>query len=456
MPSRIQELASPPIFVDEEKTRVASLLNTILLVVIAIAAIIMLAALFVPSPEVLVFVAGTVILLSIGEFFLLRSGHVRLASILFLSGQWVSVTILMLITGGIASVFAAGQLTTTMFAGFLLGGYAAMAIAGLSIAADLSMVVMTKPGILPDPLLPLNPSTLWLGLAANLIAAVVVLYLADRSMKATLHRARSTERAQFEANRELQAIRESLETQVAERTGDLVARSAELIDTNRRLESSVRTSQKRAALLQASADVSRTVAKIRELDQLLPQVTRLISKHFGFYHAGVFLIDKPSQYAVLRAASSAGGQRMLARRHKLRVGSPGIVGYATVTGKTRVALDVGVDAIHFDNPDLPDTRSEMAVPLQVGAELIGALDVQSTEEAAFAEEDVTVLALLADHIAVAIENARLIQESQRALASAEDAYRRYLRKEWDDFLDGRPARLLTPELSGTPSNDRLS
>jgi GAF domain-containing protein len=147
---------------------------------------------------------------------------------------------------------------------------------------------------------------------------------------------------------------------------------------------------------------------------------------------------------------------MLARQHKLLVGSEGIVGYVTVTGKTRVALDVGVDAVYFDNPELPDTRSEMAVPLRVGADLIGALDVQSTEEAAFAEEDVTVLALLADQIAIAIENARLNRESQHALAGAEEAYRRYLRKEWDDFLDGRPAsRRPTAELNTIPSNDRL-
>jgi GAF domain-containing protein len=242
---------------------------------------------------------------------------------------------------------------------------------------------------------------------------------------------------------------------MAQRTGDLVARTAELLDTNRRLQASVETSQKRAALLEASAEVSRAVAQIRDLDHLLPQVTRLISRHFGFYHTGVFLIDKPSHYAVLRAANSAGGQRMLARQHRLRVGSEGIVGYVTGTGKTRVVSDVGIDRIHFGNPDLPETRSEMAVPLRVGADLIGALDVQSTKEANFGEEDVTVLAVLADHIAIAIENARLIQESQRALAGAEEAYRRYLRREWTDYLDNRPAALPTQEMDFAASSDGI-
>jgi putative methionine-R-sulfoxide reductase with GAF domain len=455
MPHWIHDLATPPTFVDEEENRVANLLHTLLLSVIAIAAATMLTAPLVPSPELLVFVAGTVILLSVCEILLLRSGHVRLATGIFLSGHWLSFTILMLITGGVTSVFAAGQFTTTLFAGFLLGGYAAATVAGLSIVADVGMVGMNELGILRDPLIPLYPGTVWLGLTITLIGAVVVLYLADRSIKATLRRARITEQAQYEANRDLQAVRESLERQVAERTGDLVARSTQLLDANRRLEASVQTSQKRATLLQASAEVSRAVAQIRELDHLLPQVTRLISKHFGFYHAGVFLIDKASHYAVLRGASSAGGQRMLARQHRLRVGSQGIVGYVTVTGKTRVAMNVGADAVFFNNPELPDTQSEMAIPLRVGAELIGALDVQSTEDAAFTEEDVTVLELLADQITIAIENARLNRESQRALARAQNTSRRYLRKEWDVFLDGRSAGLSTREVESVPSNDRL-
>ena len=206
------------------------------------------------------------------------------------------------------------------------------------------------------------------------------------------------EQALAESNRELRAIRDSLESRVADRTHDLVARRAELEEANLRLAETLRTSQRRASLLQASAQVSRAVVQLRDLDELLSQVTDLISRQFGFYHAGVFLIEETGRYAVLHAANSPGGQRMLARRHKLGVGTEGIVGYVTGTGRARIALDVGTDAVYFDNPDMPGTRSEMAMPLRIGEEIIGALDVQSTEESAFKEEDIAVLTALADQV----------------------------------------------------------
>jgi len=172
----------------------------------------------------------------------------------------------------------------------------------------------------------------------------------------------------------------------------------------------------------------------------LERTVHLISDRFGFYHAGIFLLDERREYAVLQAASSPGGQRMLAREHKLKVGEVGIVGHAAGTGKPRVALDVGADAVFFDNPDLPDTRSEMGLPLTVRGEVIGVLDVQSTEESAFSDEDVSILQTMADQIALAIENARLLGESQRALRELETAYRRYTQESWQEIThrSGRP------------------
>ena len=206
----------------------------------------------------------------------------------------------------------------------------------------------------------------------------------------------------------------SLEQRVIERT-------AEVMETSEHM-------RRRAAQLETSAEVARAAASVLELRELLPQVTRLISERFGFYHAGIFLLDDAGEYAVLQAANSEGGQRMLARGHKLRVGQVGIVGHATGTGQPRITLDVGQDAVYFDNPDLPLTRSEMALPLKVQDHVIGALDVQSTQAAAFTEEDVALLALLADQIAIAIENARsfqqqvkLIEENRQLLEQAQRA-----------------------------------
>lgn len=186
----------------------------------------------------------------------------------------------------------------------------------------------------------------------------------------------------------------SLEQRVADRTADLARRSTHL---------------------ETAAQVARDAAAIRDVGQLLDQTVRLISERFGFYHAGIFLVDETGEYAVLQAASSAGGRRMLAREHKLKVGEVGIVGYVAEAGEPRIALDVGRDATFFDNPDLPDTRSEMALPLKSQEGVIGVLDVQSMEPEAFTGEDVAVLQTLADQITVAISNAQLFRRVQESL-----------------------------------------
>ncbi len=205
----------------------------------------------------------------------------------------------------------------------------------------------------------------------------------------------------------------SLERRVAERTEDL---------------------ERRAHEMRAAAEVGQAATSFRNLDTLLSRVTHLVSEQFGFYHVGIFLLDESETYAQLRAASSVGGQQMLDYGHRLRVGAQGIVGYVTSTAEPRIALDVGEDAIHFKNPYLPDTRSEMAIPLMAGDEMLGALDVQSIEAGAFTEEDIAVLRLVADQIAIAIENANLLREAREALAAQRRAYGEVSREAWQELV----------------------
>ncbi|HKE33087.1 MAG TPA: GAF domain-containing protein [Candidatus Angelobacter sp.] len=222
---------------------------------------------------------------------------------------------------------------------------------------------------------------------------------------------------------ELQDLISGLEQRVAERTRDLENRSIELEAANTRI-------QRRAAQFEALAQVTRDITSIRNLQDLLPRIAVVISEKFGFYHVGIFLLDEINKYAVLIAANSAGGRRMLDRNHRLRVGEEGIVGYAASTGKPRIALDVGQDAVFFNNPDLPETHSEVALPLISKNILVGVLDVQSTETAAFSTEDIQMLSLLADQVSLAIESARLFEETRRALAESEMASRRATRETW--------------------------
>ena len=211
----------------------------------------------------------------------------------------------------------------------------------------------------------------------------------------------------------------SLELRVVERTTDLeVARQQ---------------SEKRANELQSIGEISKIIASEQKLITLLPLITRLVSENFGFYHTGIFLINETKQFAVLQAANSEGGKVMLAREHKLEVGATGIVGYVAKFGTPRIALDVGLDAVYFNNPDLPNTRSEMALPLKVHDETIGILDVQSERPGAFNDNNVKTLSILADQISIAIENARLFTQTQQALMEAQSLYRQNLQDSWLTF-----------------------
>jgi len=210
-----------------------------------------------------------------------------------------------------------------------------------------------------------------------------------------------------------------LEQRVAERTTDL--------------EISRQQSEKRANELQAIGEISKIITGEQKFENLLPLITRLVSERFGFYHTGIFLVENTNQFAVLQAANSIGGKNMLKRGHKLEVGESGIVGYVAQSGLPRISLDVGQDAVFFNNPDLPNTRSEMALPLKVHDRTVGVLDVQSEKPGAFTENDTKTLSILADQIAIALENAQLLNQTQQALNEAQALYRQNGREGWKSF-----------------------
>jgi GAF domain-containing protein/HAMP domain-containing protein len=168
----------------------------------------------------------------------------------------------------------------------------------------------------------------------------------------------------------------------------------------------------RTEQLRASADVGRTAASVLEPDDLLRNVVNLITERFGFYYTAIFTIDSTGRYAVLREATGEAGRTLKERKHQLEVGGQSMVGYVTKYRKARIALDVGTEAVRFANPLLPNTHSEIALPLVVGNQVFGALDVQSTEEAAFDESNAAVLQSMADQIAIALNNALLYTETQ--------------------------------------------
>jgi GAF domain-containing protein len=208
-------------------------------------------------------------------------------------------------------------------------------------------------------------------------------------------------KAQKTARQTMEALREersTLEEKVAERTASL---------------------RRKTEQLRATSYIARKAAEAQDQASLLERVAHLVADEFEVYHTGIFLINESGNQIVLQAASSEGGQRLIERGHSLSVGTDEIVGYVAAQKKPRIALDVGADAVFFNNPDLPLTRSEVAIPLMIRNKILGILDIQSDKPRAFSLDNIDVFQTLADQIAIAIENARLLDETQAAIIQLE-------------------------------------
>ncbi len=198
----------------------------------------------------------------------------------------------------------------------------------------------------------------------------------------------------------------------------------------------------RTAQLQAAAEISRAATAMRDLDELLRQALELIRERFGFYHASIFLMDEAGEFAVLRESTGEVGAQLKARGHRLGVGSQSLVGWVTQNRRARVAMDVAGDPFHFKNPLLPDTRSELSIPLIAGDQLLGVLNVQSTELNAFNENIVPVLQTLADQLSVAIQNADLFQRTQTNLREVSALYQQVTGAGWRTFVRQQPREIV--------------
>jgi GAF domain-containing protein len=208
---------------------------------------------------------------------------------------------------------------------------------------------------------------------------------------------------------QLEDIIGKLEQRVADRTKDL---------------------ENQSLRLRASAEIARDAASSHNLTELLDKASALILDRFELYHTGIFLLDNNKEFAVLTASPTEAGKQMIANNHKLRVGEVGIVGRVARTEEPRITLDTGADAVFFNNPFLPKTRSEMALPLKVENRMIGVLDVQSDEAQAFDEGDIAIMQILADQLATAIERARLLQQVEQNLSDLRQAYGQFTREGW--------------------------
>lgn len=279
---------------------------------------------------------------------------------------------------------------------------------GLIVAVAITMHfgVLQPLGLNPQPIMLSSfGASLASFVLANWVLAVISSHLIQSYTKAA-----SSER---ELARMLEEERKNLEARIEERT---------------------RLLTRQTSLMETAGEIAHQISMETDQENLFRNTIQLIRDRLGYYHAGIFLMDEANEYAVLVSALGEAGEKMLAQGHRLKKGEEGIVGNVVARGEARIALDVGKDAVHFKNPLLPLTRSEIALPIKIGERVLGALDIQSTEPEAFTQVDIQSLQIIANQLAVALERIRLIDQLQQTVADLESGYRTETRKSWRSYI----------------------
>ncbi|MBM3151022.1 MAG: GAF domain-containing protein [Chloroflexi bacterium] len=280
------------------------------------------------------------------------------------------------------------------------GGLAAIGMGSVAIA--ITGFLVTSGSISPNLRLHQEDPMLWIigGIVLLMMGVLVTVSLGAilRGLSGSLERAREMT---------LEAARES----------ESLARATAVLE--------FRSNQIRTA-----SEISRIVSGVLEQPKLLQQVVDLLKERFGLYYAGVFLVDDRQRFAILQAGTGEAGQAMMAEGHKLMIAETSMIGWTILHRQPRIASDAGLDAVRFQNPNLPLTRSELSLPIAVGDRALGALTIQSTAEGAFDENDISLLQGIADTLAVAVENARLFSELEQNLEETRRLHASYLSEAW--------------------------
>lgn len=410
----IRKFFSPPVFENDEDNFRAKFINGFAWAVIGLLVIALLPYIFAPSRDFTIVILSGLIVVLLVSLFVLRRGRVAASGWLIVALGWLGIGFQAFTADGVKDVIVMAYIAIGLFASIVINHRTG----SLTILSSIGVIVLLAIREANGLFVPREQDPIAYGRDLGFIffAITILIYFSTTSLRDAIARANKSEGELRASNVSLRELNQNLEAHVATRT-------TELEQANRRNE-------RRARQFEAIAQVARAAAANQTLEELLALLVQVIGEKFGYYHAGIFLFDANREYAELRAANSEGGRRLLSRNHRLRIGQTGIVGLVAATGEPRIALDVGVDAAFANNPELPETHSEMALPLKASGLVIGVLDIQSTERNAFSEDDIDVLSTLADQVATAIQNARYYESTQEIVQEAQRVTGAYLQESW--------------------------
>ncbi len=421
---QVSTFLKPPVFPeDEDKTRKAKYANAIAIAFTAVIIVyetgIRIILQYTGFSVIDLTLFGIAVICGIG-LVLLRKGFVRFTSILLVVITWIASNSIAASGYGVKDASYIVSFAIILMAGLLLGWQASLFVTILSISSGFGLAYAEANGLITVG--PYPVTSFASDMAFIFIINAVLIYLLINGLETALKKSR----ANFD---ELEVANTNLNFTQTE----LKNRSEELLVANKQLENSTKK-------LRAVAEVTSTAAALRNFESLVSLTTSIISDQLGYYHVAIFLLDEQRQYAILRSANTEGGSKMLGRGFRVPVGQLGIVSSVAQTGQPRIVINTVENRIFFDNPDLAGTQSELALPLKSGDEIIGVLDIQSIRPDDFTEEDVSILSILADQVAIALQNALLFDESQRALREANVESLQASRRAWQDYTKTVQAR----------------
>ncbi len=274
--------------------------------------------------------------------------------------------------------------------------------------------------------------------AAGLVLPESARMIVDHVWKSQLTRKGSDTSTNQSITKDGRAIMcEWFNTPLVDSSGKIIGMASLVEDITARLELEEQIEQsldKRGRQVEITNQVAQEIASVIQINTIFERVVKLVKERFGYYHAQIFRFDASLNAVALVAGYGETGRRMLAAGHKLEMGR-GVVGTAAATAKPVLASDVRQDRDWRPNPNLPDTKGELAVPIKFGEAVLGILDVQSNEANTLTQDDVLMLESLAGQIAIAIENARLREEMTLRLEEIESLYRSMSHKGWEQFRE---------------------
>jgi GAF domain-containing protein len=214
--------------------------------------------------------------------------------------------------------------------------------------------------------------------------------------------------------------------------------SEELAQKQKGLEEELSTSAQELSLrdkqMMVVNQIVRIISRSNNMQELLNGILTQINSLFDFYHTGIFLLDPRQEYAELKASTSEAGRFLMEQNHRLRVGEVGMVGFVVSKGELRIAQNVINEPLHFKNPMLPETKAEITLPLMINQQVIGAMDVQSTEEDAFSQDDIKLLVSISEQLSYAVDRIRVLEKLQFEYSQMESGYRQLTQTAWANFF----------------------